>query len=318
MENQVNNIYVGFITYGEATAKYLPYFLPSLKNQTYKEFKILAIDNSAAEDNENAKYIRENFSEINLSWPGKNLGFAKAFNLMIKEASEAGAEYFLVLNPDISLEPLAIEKLVLALDNDKTLSSATAKILKWNFSAQEKTNIIDSCGIKLLPGLRFADWGEGKKENEACAGEIIGPSGACAIYRLSALDQVKENNQYFDERMFMYKEDCDLAYRLFSAGFKAKCVTDAVVYHDRSSGGQGEGDLAIVLNRKNKSRLVKRLSFLNQQLIFKKYWRKQNWLNKLAIIWYEFKILAYVLIFEPYLLKEFLALKTIKNGGQKN
>ena len=64
-------LYIGFITYGENTAKYLPYFLPSLKNQTFKDFKILAIDNSEIQENDNAKYIKENFSEIDLKWVAK-------------------------------------------------------------------------------------------------------------------------------------------------------------------------------------------------------------------------------------------------------
>lgn len=313
MDKQQIKIYIGFITYGKATAKYLPYFLPSLKRQTYKDYKISAVDNSESENNENASYIKNNFPEINFKWAGKNLGYAKAFNLMIKEAAEAGAEYFLALNPDIVLEEDAAARLVEAMDNNGELGSATAKVLKWDFAKREKTNIIDSCGLKLLPGLRFVDFLEGKPSAAGCEGDIIGVSGAAAIYRLSALEKVKQGEEYFDELMFMYKEDCDLAYRLLLAGFKAKCVDAAVVYHDRSSGGQGEDNLTVVLNRKNKGRMVKKLSFLNQQIIFLKYWRLQNFPNKLAIIWFEFKMLIFILLVEPYLIKEFFKLRKIKS-----
>lgn len=306
-------LYVGFIAYGEATAKYLPYFLPSLKNQTFKDFKIVAVDNSETPDNENALYIKNNFPEIDLTWAGENLGFAKAFNLMIKQAIDGGAEYFLALNPDIIFEDDAVEKLVAAMDDNNELGSATAKVLKWNFTEQKKTNIIDSCGLKLLPGLRFVDCGEGEKDGANCGEEIIGPSGACAIYRLSALEKVQQNGQYFDELMFMYKEDCDLAYRLYLAGFKSKCVCDSIIYHDRSIGGIGKGDLAVALNRKNKSRQAKQWAFLNQQIIFIKYWRRQDWLNKLAIIWFEIKILGFIFVFEPYLFKQFITLFKIKS-----
>jgi len=313
MADNILKIYVGFITYGKATAKYLPYFLPSLENQTFKNFKIVAVDNSKEPDNANAEYVKNNFPEIDFKSAGVNLGFAKAFNLMIARAVAAGAEYFLALNPDMVLEPDALEKLVDDMNNNKELGSATAKVLKWNFNNQEKTNIIDSCGIKLLPGLRFVDCGEGEKDGVNCGGEIIGPSGACAIYRLSALYKVKQNGQYFDELMFMYKEDCDLSYRLYLAGFKSKCVGDAVVFHDRAAGGQGEGNLAVALNRKNKSRQEKQWAFLNQQIIFIKYWRRQNLLNKLAIIWFELKMLVFALFFEPYLFSVFKELKKIKS-----
>jgi len=317
MENKAK-IYIGFITYGESTAKYLPYFLPSLKKQSYKNYKILAVDNSEEEKNGNSVYIKNNFPEIGLRRTGENLGYAKAFNLMIKKAVEAGAEYFLALNPDMMLEDGALAKLADTMDHDSKLGSATAKVLKWNFAGQEKTNIIDSCGIKLLPGLRFVDYKEGEPADASCDDEIIGVSGACAIYRLSALEKVKQNGQYFDELMFMYKEDCDLAYRLFLKSFKSKCVCDSIAYHDRSGGGLGEGNFAVALNRKNKSRRVKQWSFLNQQIIFMKYWRLQSPVNKIAIIWFELKIVVFALLFEPYLLKEFITLKKIKNGEFKN
>lgn len=306
-------LYIGFITYGESTAKYLPYFLPSLKRQSFKDFKILAIDNSEQRENENAQYIKNNFPEIDLKWAGANLGYAKAFNLMIKEAVSAGAEYFLALNPDMTLEADVLMKLVDAMDNNSGLGSATAKILKWNFVKQEKTNVIDSCGLNLLPGLRFVDYLEGKSADTGCDGEIIGVSGAAAIYRLSALKKVEHNGEYFDELMFMYKEDCDLAYRLFLEGFKAKCVGDSIIYHDRSNAGGDNGDLAVALNRKNKSRQAREWSFLNQQIIFIKYWRLQDLMNKMAIIWFEFKILIFILFFEAYLFKELINLNKIKH-----
>ena len=313
MDKQTAKIYIGFIVYGKSTAKYLPYFLPSLKRQSFQDFKILAVDNSEQTENENVEYLGKNFPEISLKWLGENLGYAKAFNLMIKEAVAAGAEYFLALNPDMILEDDTVEKLITAMDNNNQLGSATAKVLKWDFNKQEKTNIMDSCGIKLLPGLKFVDCGEGGEAGINCQNEIIGPSGACAIYHLSALEKVKRGGQYFDELMFMYKEDCDLAYRLFLAGFKSKCVIEAVAYHDRSGAGIGEDNLAVALNRKNKSRPVKKWSFLNQQIIFIKYWRLQSLADKIAIIRFEFKMLIFILFFEPYLLKELINLNKIRH-----
>jgi len=306
-------LYVGFITYGELTAKYLPYFLPSLKRQSYKDFKILAVDNSEEEINGNSAYIKNNFPEIGLKWPGKNLGFSKAFNLMIDEAVASGAEYFLALNPDMLLENDVLEKLVKAMDFGSELGSATAKVLKWNFAGQEKTGAIDSCGLKLLSGLRFVNYNEGEPANANGKEEIIGVSGALAIYRVSALEKVKRNGQYFDELMFMYKEDCDLAYRLFLSGFKAKCAVEAIVYHDRSSASQGQDNLPVVLNRKNKSRQIKQWSFLNQQIIFIKYWRLQSLADKIAVVWFELKMLVFILFFEPYLFKELINLKKISH-----
>jgi len=218
----------------------------------------------------------------------------------------------LALNPDIALEADVLEKIVEEMDKDKALGSAMPKILRWDFNNQKKTDIIDSCGLKLLPGLRFVDYKAGEPAGVNFAGEVIGVSGALAIYRLSALEKIKQNGQYFDELMFMYKEDCDLAYRLFLGGFKAKCVSDAIAYHDRTVRGVGEKNIEIALNRKNKSRQAREWSFLNQQIIFMKYWRLQSRFNKLAIVWFEFKMLIFILFFEPYLLKELMNFNKIR------
>ena len=54
----MQKLVIGFIAYNELTAKYLPYFLTSLKEQSFKDFSILVADNSEAEDNKNKDYIK--------------------------------------------------------------------------------------------------------------------------------------------------------------------------------------------------------------------------------------------------------------------
>jgi GT2 family glycosyltransferase len=309
---------IGFITYGEVTAKYLPYFLDSLKNQTYKDFDILVIDNTDEEENDNRAYIKKNYSEIEFKWDGGNIGFSRAYNKMIKKAINRGASLFLMLNPDMILEENAIEKLVKEIDEDGELSSVAPKILQWDFKNKEKTNRIDSLGIALKPGLRFVDIGQGKIDKGQCEKiKILGPSGAAGMFRLSALQKVAEkSDRYFEEMMFMYKEDCDLVYRLYLNGFKSRCICDAVIYHDRSAAASGEGILKIIKDRKTKSDNVRAWSFLNQQIIFCKYWGLQNFQNKLNIIYSEIKIFCYIILRERFLLKEvfnlFLIRKKIK------
>ncbi|MDD4902469.1 MAG: glycosyltransferase family 2 protein [Patescibacteria group bacterium] len=299
---------IGFIIFGDHTAKYLPFFLPSLKNQTEQNFKIIVFNNGEADD-ENVKYLRANFPEIEIRGGGVNLGFAAAYNQMITSASLNRADYFLMTNPDLILEPDVLEKLAQRLDSDKELGSACPKILKWNFANNEKTSLIDSYGIGLKSGLRFFDVGQGKKDHRDFRySRIIGPSGACGLFRLAALEKIKENGKYLDERMFMYKEDCDLDYRLYLIHQESACVPEAVVYHDRSAAGTGANDLAAITARKNKSREIKRLSLVNQQLIFKKYWHLQNFISRLNIIFYLIKSFFYSLFFEQYLLAEVLTI----------
>ncbi|MCU0679480.1 MAG: glycosyltransferase family 2 protein [Planctomycetes bacterium] len=308
MNELVVKLVIGFIPYREVTAKYLPAFLHSLQAQTYRNFRILACDNSENRDNENVVYLKD-FPDVIYEWPGVNLGFAGGFNNLISRAKQAGVIYFFALNPDMILEPDAIEKLVAAMDSDAKLGSVCPKIRRWDFADKKKTDLLDTCGLVLKPGLRFVDLGQGQVDKSQFDGaNILGPSGAAGMYRLSALEAVKEGDNYFDERMFMYKEDCDLAYRLQLKGYHSRLVSDAVIYHDRTAQGQGEGNLVVAMNRKSKSRRVKEWSFLNQHIIFIKHLPKQDFKNKLAIIWYALKMFIFVLIFEPYLLKQYKAL----------
>jgi|WetSurMetagenome_2_1015567.scaffolds.fasta_scaffold01501_2 GT2 family glycosyltransferase len=316
-------IIIGFIIYGQHTFKYLPYFLSSLKNQTTPtpslptgqaglkkegKIKIIAFNNGEVGD-ENVKYLQANYPEIEIMGGGENLGFSAAYNKMIEKAFAEDADYFLMTNPDIIFEPDVLEKLTQRLETEKELGSVCPQILKWYFSGNKRTNIIDSYGIGLKSGLRFFDVGQGRKDDQKFyRANIIGPSGACGLFRMAALAQIKEDGKYLDERMFMYKEDCDLDYRLYLKGQKSVCVPEAVVYHDRTAAGAGESDLAVIKARKNKSREVRRISLLNQQLIFKKYWRSQNFISKINIIFYLVKSFAYTLVFERFLLKDFLTI----------
>jgi len=305
-------IVIGFIIFGNATAKYLPFFLPSLKNQTSRDFKIIVFNNGERED-ENVKYLRTNFPEIEIIGGGANLGFAAAYNQMIARAHDERADYFLMTNPDIIFEPDVLGKLLSRLEADQALGSVCPKILKWNFAENEKTQVVDSYGLGLKSGLRFFDVGQGKKDNQRFhLARIIGPSGACGLFRLSALEKIKENGKYLDERMFMYKEDCDLDYRLYLFHQKSAGVPEAVVYHDRTAAGTGGGDLAAIAARKNKSRAVKRQSLLNQQLIFRKYWHLQDYFSRLNIVIYLIKSFFFSLFFEQYLLADVLTIMANK------
>lgn len=319
-------IYIGFITYGESTAKYLPYFLPSLKAQICKDFKIVAVDNSAVEDNENSKYIKNSFPAIDLAWSGENLGFAKAFNLMIKRAIDDGADYFLALNPDMIFESDFVEKIVEAIESDGKVGAVAPKIFKWDFSADGKTGQIDSLGLALNKEHRFFDAHQGENDQPGLAGrkEVFGFTGAAVLLCLKALEDVAYNPpaplyqggaaqagnvEYFDELMFMYKEDCDLSYRLRLAGRKIILAPKAVAYHNRAVASKGKTNYQIALNRRTKSRLVKQWSFLNQWILLLKLKNLPfSWRVKLATAWYQFKSLVFVLLFEQFLLKELVAL----------
>lgn len=306
---------IGVITYNDSSAKYLPDFLGSLlvavNNLESVEWQILVRDNSEQENNPNQDYFNSiDQQHISFIWSGANLGFAKAYNLMIAEAKGWGADYFLMLNPDTFIKPDAILEMLAVINSDEKIASVTPKILRWDFLDKKFTNYIDSCGLSISPSLVFKDIGQGRVDDGSFDNVVIvGASGAAALFRMSALEDAKDNNGYLDEDMFMYKEDCDLAYRLFSKGYKSSLVPQAIIYHDRSVAAKGRGLIGSILNRKTKNNLVKSWSFLNQHLLIIKHWHSQTLKSKILILSKLVLLWSYVLVFEPFLLKNYLIIK---------
>lgn len=319
---------VGFITYKESSRKYLADFLPSLNQAIQflspREVKIYAFDNSDHADSANQEIISawnatatkdivtSGFFQAPIIYRsvGQNLGFSRAYNLILEEAAHDQAQYFFMINPDTVLEVSAISRLVEVLEKRDDLASVAPKILRWDFSRQLPTNIIDSLGLVLSGVLEFRDLGQGELDNAKFYHRpIIGPSGAAGLFRLSALDRIKnssggvKNGFYFDEQFFMYKEDCDLAYRLFLQGLKSVLVPEAIIYHDRTATSSGYGLLRRLLARRGRGKLVRAWSFCGQQLIFKKYFKMQPLTERFLITFKSLSMFIFSFMFEQYNLK---------------
>ncbi len=315
---------IGFISYNESSAPYLNYFLDSLaqalKYAKLQDSLVLAFDNSDSDYKDNREII-DNFklkSGLNILQlkADNNVGFAFAYNLMIKEALSKGAEYFLVINPDIILNEDSLDLLIKKISQRSDLASVAPRIMSWDFKNLAKTEIIDSLGIGLKPVLNFFDIAQGElleaKDEDLYrkkALEMIAPSGAAALYRLSSLVEIAEKGSegdiYFDERFFMYKEDCDLAYRFQRANLKSKTVFESVFYHDRTTKSLGGGIKNFFLSRREKSKQARAWSFRNQHFIFLKYFKSQKLSAQLILVCKMLSLFIFSLIFEQFLLKEY-------------
>ncbi len=342
-------VVIGIVLYNQKTSKYLSYFLNSLFLQDYQNIEIIAIDNSEQEDNENIKYLHsirsfkqerkdgyqyfyskeKQYPYIIIIRPGYNTGFSKANNIIINQAIKRKADYYITSNVDMIYEQNVVSELVNVMIKNNKTASATCKIKKWNFEdfkehkkdiEESKTNFIDSTGIIITKGHRFTERGQGEidygqynKEEE-----IFGASGALSIYKISALQDIafineKRQKEYFDELMFMYKEDVDLAYRLQYAGYKCIYTPNAIAYHDRSIAGNGNGIINIIKSRLNRQRKAKEWSFLNHHIVLQKYLDKNYSSNvKIRTFWYEFKTFIYVIFREPFLLLQFWKLVKLR------
>lgn len=298
---------IGFICYGESTAKYLPQFLPSLKEAIRHagcEARIWAWDNLPAHP-ANHEFIDKFYPDIIVEKSGANVGFGCAYNRMIASATDWEADYFLVTNPDTFWGKHSIEKLLSALELDDRLGSVAPKVYYWDYARQQGTKIIDTCGVIADSGLHFHDLGQTEPDrHQYDSARITGPSGCAGIYRLDALRSVRQGQEYFDELMFMYKEDADLAVRLRLAGWNSEMIAEANVWHDRSVAGQGNSLWGFWKAWRSKSRATQKWAFRNQLILYYKYWRWESLGSLLKMSWHLGLRLTYAGLFDKELWRE--------------
>ncbi|MFH1838563.1 MAG: glycosyltransferase family 2 protein [Candidatus Kuenenbacteria bacterium] len=312
--------------------KYISHCLNSIFDQTFQDFKVLIIENASADNT--AKIIKTNYpatrdsddhrnklqttnypdghrdsdnhrSKLELIENKKNSGFCGGYNQGIREVIE-NSEYVFILNQDIILEKNFLEEVVKFLETNPKIGALMPKIYRWDFDKNEKTNIIDSNGIKMFKNRRAIEIGQGEKDegqyNEIK--EILGVTGACAIFNSQALKdiEIKLNNktEYLDENFFAYKEDVDLSLRLRIYGWNIFFLPSAKAYHDRTAKREKSlSDISAALNRKNKSKLINYLSYKNHLSMLVKNEFLSNFIfHFLWIFFYEFKKFIFFLIFE--------------------
>jgi GT2 family glycosyltransferase len=230
--------------------------LESLAAQTFRSFHTHILDN-ASSDGTVAKL--KGF-DVTLVQSRVNTGFAKAHNDLIRAYP---AEYVLILNPDAVLKAEFLERILAALESRPDAASATGKLLRLD----GKT--LDSTGIIMLRSQRHLDRGADEPDLGQFdkAEDVFGPSGAAALYRLKALQDVAVDGQFFDEDFFAYREDADLAWRCRLMGWSSLYVPGAVALHRRRVTPERRSQLPAIINYHGvKNRFLLRLNNMTASL----------------------------------------------------
>lgn len=201
MTDQTPTVYIPTLNGGENLRR----CLASLERQTSVPHVVVA-DNGQGEGS--APLLAERFPAVTRVGFGRNLGFGNALNRAIREAGEGP---IVLLNDDAVAEPQLIEKLV--------ADGARAELVAAVLLSERDTSRIDSAGVVVDQTLMAFDHlcGESISALEQ-ASDPLGPTGGAALYDRDAFNAVGG----FDERIFLYYEDVDLALRLCANG--ARCV----------------------------------------------------------------------------------------------
>jgi GT2 family glycosyltransferase len=247
----------------------LPDLLKSLEEQTYQEYQVIIIDNNSTDGT--VEFVRKEYPRVMMIRNMRNLGFAQAHNQGIRhvlahcDQDALDETYVLVTNHDIVLKKDFLAKLMMRVKAHKDVGSFTGKLLKAYaenitdevLKENVRSDVIDSTGLRAKKNRTFTDRGAGEidKGQYDAYQEIFGATGALALYRVSALKEVMQGEQVFDQDFFAYKEDIDLAWRLQWYGWKSRYVPEAVAYHYRGMYGKERmGVIEKIKNRFSKSK----------------------------------------------------------------
>lgn len=205
--------------------------LKALEGQSFKDFKIVVVDNGSLDGSlyEIQKFVKESpiAPLVQLIPLGRNVGFA-AGNL--KGLSYTEGEYIALLNNDTEPDKRWLEELVMAMDSDHRVGICASKLIVYG------TDLIDSAGDGFSTFLKGFKRGEGEKTILYDKREyIFGACAGAALYRQKMIEEVG----FLDEDFFLIHEDTDLNFRAHLYGWKVLYVPTALVYHKvRSSIGQ--------------------------------------------------------------------------------
>jgi GT2 family glycosyltransferase len=191
--------------------------LESLERQTAPP-SVVVVDNASTDGT--AAAVADRFPDVTVLRNERNLGFGAAIN---RAALALDGDALVLVNNDVVCEPEFVSRITAPLA-DEAVGAVAGVLLQAS-----APDLIDSAGIELDTTLGSWDylWNEAV-DALAEAGDPVGPCGGAAAYRLDAFKELGG----FDEALFAYWEDVDLALRLREAGWRCVLAPAARALHE--------------------------------------------------------------------------------------
>ncbi|WP_367303165.1 glycosyltransferase family 2 protein, partial [Vibrio coralliilyticus] len=228
--------------------------LDCLYAQTYSNIEVMVIDNCSSDG---SSQELEKISGIGINYHRfeENVGSSVANNYGIHKSN---GEFVLVLNADVFLSKDYIRNSVEAFSKDDAIGTVTGKLL-----SDADKRIIDTTGIVLYKegvaherGMGTLDTGQYDREDY-----VVGACCAAAMYKREMLDDIRYNDEYYDEDYFAFVEDLDLSVCATLLGWKTLYTYKAKAFHVRGGSTSSMSDFVLFLNLRN------------SELFFRKYFK---------------------------------------------
>ncbi|MEO6150324.1 MAG: glycosyltransferase family 2 protein [Mucilaginibacter sp.] len=249
--------------------KHLQQFLPSVLASTWQNLAIVLGDNASTDGS--VEFVKELYPNINIIQNDANYGFTGGYNRVLAQVE---ADYYILLNSDIEVEPNWIEPVISLMESDAEIAAAAPKIRSYlqkdKFEhAGAAGGFIDSFGYPFCRGRMFYEIEDDHGQYEQ-SGEVFWASGAALFIKKKYWDEAGG----FDERFFAHMEEIDLCWRLKNMGYKIMYCAQSTVYHVGGGTLNVENPFKTYLNFRNNLLLLKKNLPLGRSVfvIGARYW----------------------------------------------
>lgn len=220
--------------------------LPSWLAQSHPFLAILIVDNGSRDGTAELLDGRSDIRHIRLP---ENRGFAGGANVGIRQALEdPRVQAVALVNDDVRLDPGWHAAAADALRDTPRAGACATCLLQ-----AESPALIDTAGIEWRTPWHAdnARHGQPAPGPDARPEAAAGASAGAALYRRGFLEQVG----LFDEALFAYQEDVDMALRAAARGWSCVFAPAAVGYHQAHASNRRfplGGTYADFLNARNR------------------------------------------------------------------
>jgi len=196
--------------------------LNSLRTQeplTASQVEVIVVDNGSTDGT--VEFLKQSYHWVHVIALSRNVGFAAGNNAGI---SVSRGKYIALLNNDATAQPGWLAAMLRAVEASPNIGGVAC-----NIRFRHDPRLINSTGLVLYRDGRGGDRGFRQRDEGQfdAAEEVFGPCGAAMLLRRDMIDDVGD----FDERLFMYYEDLDLAWRARLRGWRFIYEPRAVAHH---------------------------------------------------------------------------------------
>lgn len=207
--------------------KLLSQYLPAvIQNSSEEGVEIIVADNHS--DDGSVTFVQQNYPWIKIIQLEENYGFAKGYNMALKEVK---ADYYILLNSDVEVTSGWIAPMIKLMQDDPTIAAVQPKVLSWQNKdefeyAGAAGGFIDKLGFPFCRGriLNVMEKDEGQYDQET---DIFWATGACMAVRANYFHKAGG----FDSDFWAHMEEIDMCWRLKNMGYQIKYTPNSKVYH---------------------------------------------------------------------------------------